>query len=114
MTMLGAGLTLMGVVLIILGVVTNAGYLTVVLGVLWLVMAAGWFLMALERRRRGQHGYYDQALPVPASDVRILAEQGRKIQAIKRYRQLNPDIGLREAKDVIDGLQPGREQSFPG
>jgi hypothetical protein len=33
-----------------------------------------------------------------------LVERGRKIQAIKRYRVLNPGIGLKEAKDVVDGL----------
>ena len=43
-------------------------------------------------------------LPVPAPEVLILVEQGRKIQAIKRYRELYPGTGLKEAKDVIDGL----------
>jgi ribosomal protein L7/L12 len=33
-----------------------------------------------------------------------LVTQGRKIEAIKRYRQLNPGIGLREAKQVIDEM----------
>jgi ribosomal protein L7/L12 len=41
---------------------------------------------------------------VPTPEVAALVERGRKIQAIKRYRQLNPGIGLKEAKDVIDGL----------
>jgi hypothetical protein len=45
-----------------------------------------------------------QVLPVPAPEVLILVKQGRKIQAIKRYRELNPGIGLKQAKDVIDGL----------
>jgi Ribosomal protein L7/L12 C-terminal domain len=43
-------------------------------------------------------------LPEPEPEVVILVEQGRKIQAIKRYRELNPGTGLKEAKDVIDGL----------
>jgi hypothetical protein len=34
----------------------------------------------------------------------ILVKQGRKIQAIKRYRELNPGIGIKEAKDILDGL----------
>jgi ribosomal protein L7/L12 len=34
-----------------------------------------------------------------------LLEQGRKIQAIKRYRELNQGVGLKGAKDVIDGLE---------
>ena len=104
MRMFGAGLTLIGVVWIILGLSTNAGYLPVINGVLFIMAASGWFLMALERRRREQRGYYDQPLPVPSPDVQILAGQGRKIQAIKRYRQLNPDVALREAKEMIDGL----------
>jgi hypothetical protein len=45
-----------------------------------------------------------EAAPVPDAEVLILVNQGRKIHAIKRYRQLNPGIGLKQAKDVIDGL----------
>ena len=45
-----------------------------------------------------------RVLPVPEPEVVILVELGRKIQAIKRYRELNPGTGLKEAKDVIDGL----------
>jgi ribosomal protein L7/L12 len=37
-------------------------------------------------------------------EVLVLLEQGRKIQAIKRYRELNPGVGLKEAKNVIDGF----------
>jgi ribosomal protein L7/L12 len=49
------------------------------------------------------HGEPDyQAVPGLAPEVVILVNQGRKIQAIKRYRELNPGIGLKEAKDVID------------
>jgi ribosomal protein L7/L12 len=53
----------------------------------------------------GRHGgpVY-QVLPEAAPEVLILVEQDRKIQAIKRYRELNPGIGLKQAKDVIDGL----------
>ena len=40
-------------------------------------------------------------------DVVTLLRQGRNIEAIKRYRDLNPGVGLREAKLVIDGLKPG-------
>lgn len=42
--------------------------------------------------------------PEVAPEVFLLVQQGRKIQAIKRYRALNPGIGLSEAKDVIDAL----------
>jgi hypothetical protein len=53
-----------------------------------------------------------QALPEAAPEVVILVEQGRKIQAIKRYRKLNPGIGLKQGKDVIDGLQPAKDTPF--
>jgi hypothetical protein len=43
--------------------------------------------------------------PEPSSEVLALLEQGRKIQAIKRYRELNQGVGLKGAKDVIDGLE---------
>ena len=49
-----------------------------------------------------------EAPPVPAPEVLILVEQGRKIAAIQRYRWLNPGVGLKQAKDVIDGLPPGQ------
>jgi ribosomal protein L7/L12 len=37
------------------------------------------------------------------ADVHALAQQGRKIEAIKRYRQLT-GVGLKEAKDYVDRL----------
>ena len=46
-----------------------------------------------------------EAPPAPAPEVRTLIDQGRKIQAIKLfYRQLHPGTGLKEAKEIIDGL----------
>ncbi len=39
---------------------------------------------------------------IPA-DVVALAQGGNKIEAIKRYRELT-GVGLREAKDVVDGI----------
>ena len=39
---------------------------------------------------------------IPA-DVVALAQSGKKIEAIKRYRELT-GVGLREAKDVVDGI----------
>ncbi len=97
------GSALVGVGWITYGVLRGAGYPGVVSGVLWLLLAAVWLLSALQNRRRERYGY-DQAWPVPTPEVRILAEQGRKILAIKRYREQNPDIGLKEAKGVIDAL----------
>ncbi|MDQ2814144.1 MAG: hypothetical protein M3Z75_20315 [Actinomycetota bacterium] len=70
------------------------------LAALWTLIAAFWFHQARRLGRRGS----DWVLPVPAPEVLTLARQGRRIQAIKRYRELNPDVGLKEAKEVIDGL----------
>jgi ribosomal protein L7/L12 len=70
-----------------------------------LLLAANWFLVARRLRRREQLGF-GQGMPEAGQDVLTLVRQGRKIEAIKRYRQLNPGIGLREAKHVVDGLQP--------
>jgi ribosomal protein L7/L12 len=46
------------------------------------------------------------AAPAAAADlseVYVLAQQGHKIQAIKRYRELT-GVGLKEAKDFVDRL----------
>jgi ribosomal protein L7/L12 len=45
---------------------------------------------------------------IPASgvtpEIASLVQQGKKIQAIKRYRELNPGTGLKQAKDIIDQI----------
>jgi ribosomal protein L7/L12 len=38
-------------------------------------------------------------------DVRRLVNEGHKIEAIKIYRSIH-GVGLREAKDAIDGMRP--------
>lgn len=51
------------------------------------------------------HGEPDyHAVPDLAQEVVTLVDQGRKIQAIRLYRELNPGLGLKTAKDVIDEL----------
>lgn len=45
-----------------------------------------------------------QAIPTPAPEVVDLAHQGKKIQALGRYRELNPGISIKQAKDVIDEI----------
>jgi ribosomal protein L7/L12 len=42
--------------------------------------------------------------PAVTPEITAMVEQGKKIKAIKRYRELNPGTGLKEAKNVIDGL----------
>jgi hypothetical protein len=78
-------------------------------GAFVLVDGAGRTVRAVRRgcgaARAGSHsGPSYEVLPVPGPEVLVLLEQGREIQAIKRYRDLNPGVGLKEAKDVIDGL----------
>jgi ribosomal protein L7/L12 len=55
-----------------------------------------------------------EAPPAPTPAVRTLIDQGRKIQAIKLYRQLHPGTGLKEAKDIIDGLAARGDVADPG
>ena len=55
------------------------------------------------QQRRNQPSTYDAEPAVPP-EIRTMVEQGEKIKAIKHYRQLHPGIGLKEAKNVIDGL----------
>lgn len=56
--------------------------------------------------RRGDRPVTYTALqpPVSTPDVEALIRDGRKIEAIKRYRELH-GVGLREAKDAVDALE---------
>jgi ribosomal protein L7/L12 len=74
-----------------------------------LVSAVGGVLRARTRQAGSAPAYRDtvpacEVSAVPDPEVLILVERGRKIQAIKRYREMNPGVGLKQAKDVIDGL----------
>ncbi|WP_019933025.1 hypothetical protein [Nocardia sp. BMG111209] len=40
------------------------------------------------------------------ADVDELLTQGKKIAAIKRYRELYPQASLREAKDAVEAREP--------
>ena len=53
-------------------------------------------------RRRALHGPPDRS-SVP-SEALALGDRGKRIKAIKPYRELSPGLGLDEAKDVIDQL----------
>jgi hypothetical protein len=81
----------------------------------WLAYGVTGAILATRRRRAagaaaaagaagGSREPVRRELPTPEPEVVILVGQGRKIQAIKRYREQNPGTGLKEAKDVIDGL----------
>jgi len=39
-----------------------------------------------------------------SSDVLDLVRRGRKIEAIKLYRELNPGTGLKQAKDAVEQI----------
>lgn len=41
---------------------------------------------------------------VDVEELKYMVRDGRKIQAIKWYREMTPGIGLREAKDFIEAL----------
>ena len=99
-------LALGGVAWLADAVVSGASWAYLGLGCMWLVLAAAFIPQARQFSRRERLGF-DRALPVAEQDVVTLLRQGRNIEAIKRYRDLNPGVRLREAKLVIDGLKPG-------
>ena len=56
-----------------------------------------------------------EELPAPTPEVVDLAHQGKKMQALAVYRNLNPGVSIYQAKDVIDGLlvrKPSMSQYF--
>jgi ribosomal protein L7/L12 len=64
----------------------------------------------LERRLERVEGKLDLLLrhldvpqPGPDQDVLALAQAGRKIEAIKRYREIT-GAGLKEAKDAVERM----------
>jgi hypothetical protein len=42
---------------------------------------------------------------VDLDELRSFVRNGRKIEAIKRYREMAPGTGLREAKDFVEALK---------
>jgi hypothetical protein len=88
--------------------VADVNWPNIVLCGVWLGVAVGWFSVARQAGRRAQ---FDGELPEAEPDVLTLVEQGRNIEAIKRYRELHPSVGLREAKHVVDRLKPGPDRS---
>jgi ribosomal protein L7/L12 len=49
-------------------------------------------------------------VPVAEQDVLTLLKQGRNIEGIERYRELNPGVGLRTAKRAVDRLKPDLDE----
>ena len=96
---------LAGLAWIVYVAVSGASWAYLGLGCLWLVLAACLIPQARQFSRRERLGY-DRAWPAAEQDVLTLVRQGRNIEAIKRYRELNPGVGLKDAKQVVDGLKP--------
>jgi hypothetical protein len=94
-----AGCAAVGVAFTAYVAIARAGWNLLPVGGLWLVLAVPWFTAAREFRRRQQLSF-DPA----EQDVLTLARQGRKIEAVKRYREQHPGMSLREAKHAVDGL----------
>lgn len=53
-----------------------------------------------------------QTVSVVKASPEQLVREGRKIEAIKRYRELS-GVGLREAKAAVDEMEGGRSISLP-
>ena len=65
----------------------------------------GRFYHARTIKKQSQGRLADVSEPVAYSDdVRGLVRAGRKIEAIKRYRE-ETGVGLKEAKDAVDRLE---------
>jgi hypothetical protein len=92
----------------------STNWANLIMGAGWLAAGSAGLLQARQLRRRARLGF-DEALPAASGEVLTLARQGQRIKAIKRYRQLNPGVGLRDAKDFVDELGPrgrtGRSRS---
>ena len=50
--------------------------------------------------------------PGTADSPEALVRMGRKIEAIKRYRELH-GVGLKEAKDAVEAFEAGKVASLP-
>jgi hypothetical protein len=68
-------------------------------------------LRRLERKLDALLKHQGIELPSGLSpEVRLMAEDpSQKIAAIKLYREENPGVGLREAKDKIEEIYKGRQ-----
>jgi hypothetical protein len=50
-------------------------------------------------------GITDPSAMFGYSEIDELIQQGKKIQAIKRYRELDPGSGLKEAKEAVEARE---------
>ena len=96
-----AFLAAVAVAWIIYCVRASASWTGFVIGAVWLVLAAVWLYSAFRLRRRQQRV---QTLPEADVEVLDLVVQGRKMEALRYDRAQHPEIGLREAKHIVDAL----------
>ena len=59
----------------------------------------------LKRQLSGPPSRSVAELPKPSAEVAQLTNAGQVIDAIKLYRDQNPGVGLKEAKDVVDAMR---------
>jgi hypothetical protein len=107
----GSGVVLGGVYAVERAAGWHPGFWTLVSPAVLTLVAHGYFIGARREPRPIAHDTQpDQAsttLMAPPDipwEVVCLVQQGEKILAIKRYRQLNGGVGLKEAKDIIDAI----------
>ncbi|HEY1172627.1 MAG TPA: hypothetical protein VGH19_14760 [Verrucomicrobiae bacterium] len=59
-----------------------------------------WRIRSLRRQ-----GIYPPAGQVTMADVERLSKTGYRVEAIRCYRELNPQLGLAEAKAAVEALK---------
>ncbi len=74
-----------------------------------ILLVTAWFSDVRKRREQRQRGYAPGTPGIRqpdgiSDDMLELVRQDKRIKAIKRYRELNPDVSLRQAKHVIDQI----------
>ncbi|GAB2548136.1 hypothetical protein [Nocardia heshunensis] len=70
-------------------------------------------LVRLERKIDliiGHLGIHDPAGTIDYAEIDELLQRGKKIHAIKAYREQNPTASLVEAKDIIDARSDRRDR----
>lgn len=60
-----------------------------------------------------QLGLTDTLAPPPSDQVLYLLDSGRKIDAIREYREQHPHLGLKGAKEQLEAVQRGGTRVLP-
>ena len=70
-------------------------------------LAAGVVILGIDRSSRRRRGLPPEETAWEMQDVHSALAEGRKIEAIRRYRKIT-GAGLREAKLAVDAIEDGR------